>query len=303
MPSTRHPLWLIQAGLLVALAAGAARQARAADLPLPQAQAPPPTAPATYAPDSGNLFWRFFRDGEWYFAFGSDKEFWSNTDIHVSQPSLGNSFTLHGVQGHDAPAGAGEAPQFNIRLGRFITQNFGVELSIDHSKYYTDIGQTAQLSGVIDNMPTNGPRQLTKTYFSEQLHNGANHVMIDAVYRYPLIGQTNETYSLAGIGKAGAGVMLPHTTDTIFGNENDVGQKTFNNLIGMNTGWWQINGWTTGVEIGLRYVLFKPFYLELTDKVAYSRFGDLPAYQGTISQSLWMNEIILTLGITYDGTR
>jgi hypothetical protein len=35
--------------------------------------------------------------------------------------------------------------------------------------------------------------------------------------------------------------------------------------------------------------------------VAYAYLADLPAYQGTLQQSLLMNEIILSLGFTYDG--
>jgi hypothetical protein len=293
--------WSIQAGLLAVLSTGAAGQAQAADLPPSPVLAAPPAQ--SYVPELGNPFWRFFRDGEWFASVGTNKEFWGNSDIRVSQPALGNNFTIYNVQGHDAPAGAGEAPQFNVRVGRFINENWGVEFSLDHSKYYTDIGQTAQVTGLIAGTPTNGPRQLTNTFFAEQLHNGANHVMIDGVYRLPLIGRTNETFSVAGIGKAGLGVMLPHTSDTILGNDVDVGQKTFSNLIGLHTGWWQLNGWTTGAELGFRVVLFKPFYLELTDKVAYSRFDDLPAFQGTLQQSLWVNEVILSLGFTYDGTQ
>ncbi len=35
--------------------------------------------------------------------------------------------------------------------------------------------------------------------------------------------------------------------------------------------------------------------------VAYAYLGDLPAYQGTLQQSLLMNEIVLSLGFTSDG--
>jgi len=44
------------------------------------------------------------------------------------------------------------------------------------------------------------------------------------------------------------------------------------------------------------------FNVELTDKIAYSYLGDLPAYLGTISQSQFMDEVILSIGFTYDGT-
>jgi len=293
--------WSFLAGIAAVLA-GAAIEAQAADLPMPQAAMPAANAPAFVA---DRPWWRFFTDGEWYFAFGSNKEFWSNTDIHVAQPALGNDFVIHNVTGHDSVLGAGEAPQYNLRIGRFFNENWGAELSIDHSKYYTDIGQTAPVTGVIGSP---GPcvakpsMVLSNTCFSEVLHNGANHIMLDAVYRYGLLGKTNETGSLAAIGKAGVGVMLPHTSDTILGNTVDVGQKTWGNLVGLSTGWWQLNGWTTGFEVGLRYVVFRPFYLELTNKVAYSVFWNLPAFQGTMSQSLWMDEIILTFGFTYDGT-
>jgi hypothetical protein len=95
--------------------------------------------------------------------------------------------------------------------------------------------------------------------------------------------------------------MVPHTSDTILGQANDVGQKKFGNLLGFHSGWWQLDGWTTGVEFGIRAVLYKPVYLELSNKVAYSGLWDLPAYQGTLRHSLLMNAVILSLGFTYDG--
>jgi hypothetical protein len=314
----RHWRWAIQASILAVLAAGAAARAQPAPSPLQsavlsadataQAQAAPARLQPS-VPDGDNLFLRIFRDGEWYASWGYSKQYWAPTDIHVSQPSLGNDFTLHNVHGADGfsfseifgPDLFG--PQYNIRIGRFIddARTFAVELNVDHSKYTTNLNQTTQVTGQIAGVPTNTYALLTSQYFNEVLHNGANHVMLNGVYRYPLIGQTNETLSVAAIAKAGVGIMLPHTSDTILGNPNDVGGKTFGNAIGLTNGWWQLNGWTTGVELGFRVVLFKPVYLELTDKEAYARFSDLPAYMGTIQQSLWMNEVVLSLGFTYDG--
>jgi hypothetical protein len=230
----RHRRWLISLSVI-----GVPIAAEAADLAVPSPQEAPATV-AAFSPDPANAWWQFFSNGEWYFEFGSDKEFWSNTDIHVSQPALGNSFTIYDVAGHDAPGGAGEAPQFNIRVGRFFGENWGIELNIDHSKYYTDIGQLASVKGTIGGIPFNAPMVLSNTFFSEQLHNGANHVMLDAIYRYPLFGQLNQTNSLAAIGKVGLGVMLPHTSDTILGNPVNVGAKAFNNLVGTDSGWWQL---------------------------------------------------------------
>jgi hypothetical protein len=256
----------------------------------------------------GSAFTRFFTEGEWYFSFGLSKQYYAPTDIHVSQPSLGNDFTLSGVRGHDEPhwsdifRGDLLAPEYNIRIGRFINDKFAVEFSLDHSKYAVTDGQVANISGMIAGAPVSGPVVLTKPFFEYILHNGANHAMLNLVYREPLYGKINEPLSVAFIGKVGAGVMVPHVEDTILGNRVDVGPKSFANAFGIHNGWWQYGGWTIGAEGGFRVPLFKPMYFEITDKVAYARFWNLQAYQGSIDHGLLMNEIVFSLGVTFDGS-
>jgi len=299
----------IKVGVIAMLATGGLAQAQLAPSVAPSST---DTSWSFFHPnlyDKGSPFIRFFREGEWYFSWGGNKETFARTDIHVSQPSLGNDFTIHGVQGHDEPDLSGLlkgdffGPQYNIRIGRFINadRTIAVELSFDHTKYTATDGQTANVTGIIGNAPVNGPRVLDANFFRYLLHNGANHVMTNLVYRKPLLGELNETYSLAFIGKAGAGIMMPHVDNTILGNPNDVGSKTPSNFFGIHNGWWQFGGWTSGVEAGLRYVVWKPFYIELTDKVAYASLWNLNAFQGAVSHGLWMNEVIFSVGFTYDG--
>jgi hypothetical protein len=310
----------ILAGVLAAFVTGAATQAQPATSQLQysalatgEAANTQPAPARLFSPtlDRGSPFVRSFTDGEWYFSWGYNKENWSHSDIHVSQPSLGNEFTVHDVQGHDEAGLSGGifsgdlfGPQYNLRIGRFINdaRTIGVEISLDHTKYTATYGQTAQVTGTIGGVPVNGNYKLDNSFFTYMLHNGANNLMVNAVYRQPLIGKTNETFSVAGIAKAGVGIMVPHVSDTILGQPNYVGDKTLNNLFGIHNGWWQIgDGWTTGAEVGFRFVVFAPIYLELTDKVTYSSLYDLPAYAGTMRQSIWMNQIIFSLGFTYDG--
>jgi hypothetical protein len=329
----RNRFW-IQAGVLAVLAAGGAAQAQLAPIQVPPLQVPPLQVPplaiqvpppviqippaydarASYfarpsIEGPGSKFLRFFREGEWYFSFGTSKQYWAPTDIHISQPSQGNDFTIHNVHGHDEPdvaslfTGDLFGPQYNIHVGRFINdkRTIAVELSLDHTKYTSTAGQTALVTGTIAGAPVNGNRVLDDTFFRYLLHNGANHVMTNLVYRQPLLGKTNETLSVAFISKAGVGIMVPHVDNTILGNPNDVGQKVPGNFLGIHNGWWQFGGWTTGVELGFRVVVFKPFYVELTDKVAYARLWNLPAYQGLIDHPLLMNEVVFSVGFTYDG--
>jgi hypothetical protein len=277
--------------------------------------APVPTAitapPATSTEAVFSPVGRFFTEGEWYFSWGYSTETWSPSDIHVSQPALGNDFTIHNVTGHDEP-NLGNiistqifVPQYNIRIGRFVDadRTLAVELSLDHTKYTSTIGQTARVTGTIEGKPAPPSLLLDDKNFRYNLHNGANHLMVNIVKRVPLIGATNESFSLAAIGKVGAGLMVPHSDNTILGNKNDVGEKKISNFFGTKRGWWQFDGWTAGVEAGLRFVAAKPVYLELTDKIAYASLYDIPVYMGTATQSLWMNEVILSLGFTYDGAK
>jgi hypothetical protein len=256
----------------------------------------------------GSAFMRFFTEGEWYMSFGLSKQFYAPTDIHVSQPSLGNDFTIHHVAGHDEPhwgdifRGDLLAPQYNIRIGRFINDKVAIEFSLDHSKYAVTDGQVANVSGVIGGVPVNGPVVLTKPFFEYILHNGANHVMLNLVYREPIYGKINAPWSVAFIGKVGAGVVMPHVDDTIQGNHVNVGPKSFANAFGIHNGWWQYGGWTTGVEGGFRFGLPKSMYLEVTDKLAYARFWNLQAFQGSIDHGLLMNEVVFSVGVTLDGT-
>lgn len=279
-------------------------------------------ATASTAPSSpSSPFIRFFTEGEWYFSWGYSTETWSPTDIHVSQPSLGNDFTIHNVKGHDEPGWDTGifnkglfAPQNNIRVGRFIDEDHtvAIEISLDHTKYTSTANQTARVSGTINTIngapgpgTINADKVLDDQYFLYHLHNGANNLMVNIVKRLPLIGKSNENLSLAALGKAGLGLMVPHADNTVLGNNNEkeVGPKRFSNFLGTKHGWWQLDGWTAGIEAGLRFVVAKPVYLELTDKVAYARLYDIPVYQGSADHSLWMNEVILSLGFTYDGSK
>ena len=191
-------------------------------------------------------------------------------------------------------------PQFNLRFGWFLeTQHeWAIEFSIDHTKYNTTINQTARVTGVINGQPVDQDTTLTSDFFNYRLHNGVNHIMFSLVNRKPLIGDLNQNLSLSLLTKAGLGILLPHAESTIMGNQSDVGPKTTSNLVGRDSGWWQLNGWTAGAEVALRFVVFRPIYLEVADKVAYGRLYNVPVYQGRADQNLWLNAVLFAVGFT-----
>lgn len=247
----------------------------------------------------------------WYFSWGYSRQQYAPSDIHVSQPSLGNDFTVHQASATDFPTSVTRtvqdlfdlnftSPQENVRLGKFLNpeQTFAIELSIDHSKYNTDLGQNALVTGTIANSPVNANQVLTDQYFNYALHNGLNHIMVNAVWLHHLTGPVKKPGDVELISRVGAGILLPHAENTIFGNQNQVGPK--NEKVCCSSGdWWQVNGWTAGVEVGVRYTVYKSIYLELTQKVAYGVLRNVPVYQGVADHTLWMSEQVFSTGFRF----
>lgn len=262
------------------------------------------TTACAYADTASQSAWC----GEWYVSWGFNLDYWTNSDIHVVQGALNNDFIVHDVAAGDEPGWTHglnhglTGAQYNIRIGHFFGPRriWGIELNFDHTKYNTNLNQIAHVTGTINGKPVDANEMLTAEYFSYKLHNGANELMLNVVGRGALLGDINATPSLAGLLKIGAGVMLPHASNVIMGNQNNVGPKAWGNYFGWNDGWWQVGGWTAGVETGVRWVIYKMLYFEVTDKEAYTSLNQIPVYAGRASQSMWLNEVIFSLGLTFN---
>ena len=261
-------------------------------------------SPILHAQELGN--------DKWYFSWGYSRQQYAPSDIHVSQPSLGNDFTVRQAAASDFPATFQETldsigsldittPQENLRFGRYMNaeKTFALEFSVDHTKYNTNLYQTATVNGTIANQPYNGPMVLNPQNFYYALHNGLNHIMVNGVWLQHLYGPEKQVGALQLISRVGAGILLPHADNTILGNANQVGPKNQNVCCFSSNDWWQVNGWTAGVEVGLRYRIYKSMYLELTSKVAYGALRGVPVYQGTADQNIWMSEQVLSTGFHF----
>lgn len=252
------------------------------------------------------------KEQNWYFSWGYSRQQYAPSDIHISQPSEGNDFTLHQVAASDFPASVSDTiksltefeftgPQENVRIGKFMNpeKTFAIEFSLDHSKYNTNLNQTVRASGTKAGQPYNQNLTLTEQDFYYALHNGLNHIMINAVWLQHLYGPENKAGDLQLISRAGAGILLPHADNVIFGNANQVGPKNENVCCTSSKDWWQLNGWTAGVEVGVRYRVYKSIYLELTSKLAYGVLRGVPVYQGSADQTIWMSEQVLSTGFLF----
>jgi hypothetical protein len=229
---------------------------------------------------------------EYYFSWGYNKEWYSPSNIHIKQASLGNNYTLVKAQAHDhigwdkvlqRPL---TIPQYNYRLGFFSKKNpsIGFELNFDHTKYIVTQGQMAHWQGTINGQSVSYDSVTTRQNFDYNLNNGANFFCFNVVKRFKNYETpSNNWFVLHTLLKAGAGPVIPHVENTILNQDNKPH--------------FQLGGVNGAVELALRATFFKYVYLELCQKGDYANYFGLRIYQGTARHSFFTYEVIGNLGI------
>jgi hypothetical protein len=234
------------------------------------------------------------REHELYFSWGYNTEWYTQSNVYVSQPGLGNNYSFQHISGHDHRGWddgifnkAISIPQYNYRLGYIINEatGLGFEINFDHTKFiFAD--QNAQMTGTF-----NKARVDTTIAFNAQngffyyLNNGANFLLFNLVKRLSLYQLPGGNIKIDFLGKAGIGPVIPHVENSFFGQKNDPH--------------FQLGGWNIGLEGDLRISFFKYVYLEYGNKLDYARYSGLRIYQGTARQAFGTYEMILSLGLSF----
>jgi len=234
------------------------------------------------------------RKKEFYFSWGYNKEWYTNSNVKISQPALGNKYSFESIKGHDHPgwneglfSKAISIPQYNYRIGLFIDKKKGlaVEINFDHTKFiFAD--QQARIKGTFNSKPVDSAVNFNKAngdYY--YLNNGANFLLFNIVKRWHWVSNKKETIKIDLLGKAGIGPVIPHVENSFFGNQNNPN--------------FQFGGWNMGVEAALRATFFNYVYLEYCNKLDYARYSNLKVYEGTAKHAFGTYEMILNLGVSF----
>jgi hypothetical protein len=229
---------------------------------------------------------------EVYFSWGYNKEWYTRSSVHISQPSLGNDYTFKSIKGHDHPGWneglfqkALTIPQYNYRHGFVLNEEKGLafEINFDHTKFiFAD--QDARIKGTLHH------RQVDTTVafnaangFYYYLNNGANFLLFNIVKRWHIMPLTTKKVQLDVLAKGGIGPVIPHVDNSLFGDHNEAH--------------FQFGGWNIGIEGCLRATFFNYVYLEYSNKLDYARYSGLDVYQGKARQAFGTYEMILSLGV------
>lgn len=233
------------------------------------------------------------RKKEFYFSWGYNKEWYTNSNVKISQPSLGNNYSFADIRGNDHPGWneglftkAISIPQYNYRIGLFVNKKKGiaVEINFDHTKFiFAD--QKARVTGTINNRQVDTLVNFRQPDFYYYLNNGANFLLFNIVKRSQLYQAKSKKIKIDFLAKAGIGPVIPHVDNKFFGNANKAG--------------FQLGGWNMGVEGALRATFFNYVYLEYCNKLDYARYSNLKIYEGTARHAFGTYEMILNLGIAF----
>ncbi|MBB6501370.1 hypothetical protein [Pedobacter cryoconitis] len=220
----------------------------------------------------------FSRKGDFFVHWGYNHSWYDNSNINFKGP--GYDFTLKNVVARDRQSplsleylnpGQITTPQYNIRAGYFIADNYSVSIGWDHMKYVVDIPQKVAITGVIgDEISTPGvpTGAYAGTYNGQMIDvksdmlvyehtDGFNYANIEiARYDDIWVARSRQTSLTLETG-IGGGMIVPRTDAHLFGQ-------------GRNNH-WNVAGYGFSAEAGLKFYVSKHLYFQNTTKVGWTK--------------------------------
>jgi hypothetical protein len=227
--------------------------------------------------DNTELYDITARKGKMSFAWGYNREVFSKSDIHLW--GEGYNFVLRNAVAKDFPSpfnfktyfgpNSLTIPQFNARLGYFITDNIQITFGYDHMKYVVQQNQEVVIDGYISHTRTNkfpgiyngDLITITPDFLLFEHTDGLNYFSLEADYFQYLWKHENRKHALVAIGGIGAGFVMPRSDVSIFG-------ETAANV-------FHIAGFGTSIHAGIRFEFFKHFFIQGLSKGGFINLSDV----------------------------
>lgn len=213
------------------------------------------------------------RKGKIFFSWGWNRTAYSRSDIHFTGPN--HNFTLKNVKATDRPSSASwknyvdlknvTVPQYNMRIGYFINDQYSISVAWDHLKYVAVQGQTVRISGEIaegnefDGVYDNEPIEIKKRFLRYEHTNGLNTANVE-LRRYAELFKSN-IFRVEVIEGAGFGLLFPRTDAELF-------NKT-------NHDEFHLSGFEVHGLLGLKSGIGRVFFVQSEFKLIYHDMDDI----------------------------
>lgn len=235
--------------------------------------------------------------GEYYIAFGYNKNWYSKTNLHFFDESGDYDFTLHKMVAHDRPQikdifrVAISIPQYGYRMGYFFPRSkWGAELNFDHAKYIVDNYQTVRLTGRIGEHTFDKDTLVDPDRFMHLEHtDGANFLLANAMRRWMLYASPDRKFRVTALTKAGIGIVIPRSDVTLWGERNNHCFHIAGQIIGMES------GFRAQYAFGPAFLFIEP-----TAKASFANFNKvLGVGDGLVSHRFGTASVLLHGGIGF----
>ncbi|HLG03184.1 MAG TPA: hypothetical protein VI731_06290 [Bacteroidia bacterium] len=234
--------------------------------------------------------------GEFYFAYGYNKNWYSRTNVRIHGDNGKTDFTLYKMKAHDRTHFKDlfkvqpSIPQYGYSIGYWMPRkgilgNFGFELKFDHAKYIVDDYQRVWMEGKVDDNSYSTDTLVDPINFLHLEHtDGANFLMFNVMWRHYFIEL--KKFRLFGFVKAGAGIVIPRTDVTLFG-------QRWNHC-------FHVAGQVAGMESGFRGQIGNIFFFDLSAKGVYCNFKNVLAVNPyMISHAFWDGMVLFDIGANF----
>lgn len=245
--------------------------------------------------------------GKFWFFWGYNRSKYTNSNIHFS--GTGYDFTLHSVKAKDDPSPWNAntylnplkftIPQFNFRVGYFITDNWSISGGWDHMKYVMVNDEYARIEGYIDESVSeefagvyNKEHILLSKRFLEYEHtDGLNYVRFQSDHHLNLLTYRDK-HRLNWINGVGIGIAMPWT-DVVF-----MGKRHRNTL--------HVGGFGFNATSGLRLEVFNHVFAQFSVMGGHINLLDVTVDNQSddrARQTFWFYEHHIVMGYQFKLTK
>ena len=204
--------------------------------------------------------------GTFFVYWGWNRGAYTNSDIHFQGTNY--DFTLQDVQAKDRQSPFAfdtyfkniTIPQYNLRIGYFLTEKYSISFGVDHMKYVMVSTQNTTIDGnIYETKYSKSPFLIDTNFLRFEHTDGLNYLNLevrrqDKLYQYKKI-------SINFIEGVGAGILLPRTNTTLL-NYPRYDQ-------------FHLAGFGLGAMVGLNVEFWNRFFIQAEGKTGYINMPDI----------------------------
>lgn len=231
--------------------------------------------------------------GSFYLTWGYNIDWYSKSDLHFKGNDYGGyDFTLYKAKAHDNSglskifSSPISIPQYVYRAGYYFNNKnlTGIEIAFDHAKYIMTQDQKVHIKGTIRGESLDKDTIVGGDFLKFEHTDGANFLMANFIKRYCLYSSENLKHRVEVVLKAGAGIVIPRTDVTLYGNR-------LNNR-------FHVAGYVAGLDAGLRYDFFRYIFVETSLKGVFANYKNvLMVGDGRAHHHFFAGEYIFAAGL------